>query len=53
MPGAASLEFPPTFSVRVDWVIEQVGYFRYWPILLQKSAVSDGSFGHFSKDDRL
>jgi hypothetical protein len=23
MPGAASLEFPPTFSVRVDWVIEQ------------------------------
>jgi hypothetical protein len=23
------------------------------PILLQKSAVSDGSFGHFAKDDRL
>ena len=24
-----------------------------WQILLQKSAVSDGSFGHFAKDDRL
>lgn len=26
---------------------------RLWPILLQKSAVSDGWFGDFGKDDRL
>jgi hypothetical protein len=27
--------------------------FRYGPILLQKLAVIDGSFGHLAKDDRL
>ena len=26
---------------------------RFWPILLQKSAVTDGSFGHFAKGGRL
>jgi hypothetical protein len=25
----------------------------YWQILLQKSAATDGSVGHFAKDDRL
>jgi hypothetical protein len=29
------------------------GHVSFVPILLQKSAATDGLFGHFAKDDRL
>lgn len=37
------------------WVMVTLGGYLVccWPILLQKSAVSEGSFGDFAKDDRL
>jgi hypothetical protein len=49
-PGALT-EFITTLPRGIGLLLERTRNDRFWPILLKKSAVTDGSLGHFAKHD--
>jgi hypothetical protein len=43
----------PVIGSSLVCAVEKARRLPIWQILLQKSAATDGSFGHFARDDRL